>query len=166
MNTLKGISPLVSTVLLIVIVVAIATIVSSWFTTLSMEQSEKIENTTKQRLACQFADMYIKNATYNCGGNCSAGVNHILTVGIVNSGKKELTIEKMVIKNTTGVIFNYDLNETKTLSVGNALTMTNTSTTTCNGINNTIESVIVISKNCPNNAFDSLPGADVTYLAC
>jgi len=163
---MKGISVMVSAVLLIIIAIAVGVIISSWFTTLSAEQSAKIENTTKQRLACQYANMYIKNATYNCNGNCASGISHTLTASIANSGKKELTIDRLSIKNTSGVIFSYNLNETKSLSVSSSLTLTNVSTDTCNGINRTIESIIVISTNCPNTALDSLSGADVTYTNC
>lgn len=163
---MKGISAFISVVLLVVIVVAVATIVSGWFSTLATSQTETIENTTKTRLSCQFADMYIINATYNCTGNCSAGNDHTLKVGIKNSGKRELKFDKLVVKNTTGDIFSYDLSSTNNLSIGNSVTLTNVSTTTCAGINNTIESVIASSTNCPNTAFDSIDGVDVDYLEC
>ena len=163
---MKGISAMISTVLLIVISIALATIVSGWFTSMSTEQSKNVANTTTERLSCQYADMYIKNSTYNCNGDCSQGISHTLTINVVNSGKRQLYMDKVVVKNTTGIIFSYNLDSTKTLSVGDVSTLTNVSITTCNGINNTIESVIVSSTNCPNTAFDSLSGADVTFTNC
>jgi len=163
---MKGISAMVAAVMLIAISVALGTMVAGWFSDMATTQSEKLENTTTERLSCQFADMYIINTTYNCSGNCSAGNNHTLTINVKNSGRRLLTLNTVVVKNTTGVIYSYALNETKSLSVSNTMTLTNESRTTCVGINNTIESIIVNSMNCPNTAFDSLPGADVTYVEC
>ncbi|MEM7819662.1 MAG: hypothetical protein QXD48_02430 [Candidatus Aenigmatarchaeota archaeon] len=163
---MKGVNIFLSAVLLILLTVVIASFVFNWITTLSTERSESIKNTTKERLGCQFADMYIINATYDCNGDCSSGIIHRVNVSISNSGKKALEISRIVIQNTTGSIFNYNINETKILSVGETLTITNVSTDTCDGINKTIEKIIVSSNNCPNQAFDSIPGKDVIFINC
>jgi hypothetical protein len=163
---MKGVSTLLSAVFLILMTVVIAAFVSGWLTNLSTEQSGEIKNKTTERLGCQFSDMYIVNATYNCNGNCSAGTQHTLELYISNSGKKLLYFERAVIQNTTGSVFSLDFNATKSLSVGETLLVRNYTTETCNGINNTIDKIIVSSMNCPSNAFDSIPGSDVTYLNC
>jgi len=102
------------------------------------------------------ADMYIKSAAYNCSGSCSAGIVHNLSVTVVNSGKRQLNISSVVIRNTTGNILSYGIGGARALSAGNELTINNASTASCTGINGSIEAVLVTSTNCPGNAYDEI----------
>lgn len=162
----KGISHFLSAALLVLMVVVISTIVSGWLDTLTRSQTATIRNTTTEQLGCQLADLYIKNATFNCSGNCTAGNNHNVTVTITNSGKKAVNITTIVVRNTTGNIFSYDIGAVKVINVGEDVTVSNVSTTTCTGINRTFEFVEIYSVNCPGNAYDKLPGGSVTHLSC
>ncbi len=162
----RGISAFLSAAMLILMVVVVSTIVSGWLNTLSRTETEKIRNTTTEQLGCQFADLYIKNATYNCSGNCASGTNHNITITVSNNGKKSVNITTVVVRNTTGTSFSYDIGAVKTINVGEDATVSNVSTTTCTGINSSIEFVFITSVNCPKTAFDSLPGSSVTYLSC
>ena len=163
---MKGISPLIASVLLVVITVVASTLLSSWLSTTTRTQTQSIQNNTQAQLQCQYADLYIKNATYTCNNNCTTGTLHTTTVTVVNSGKKTLSFNSIFIRNTTGVITSLALNETKTLNVGDALTVSNTTRATCNGINNSIELITVSSMNCPTTAYDSIESSEITYATC
>ena len=163
---MKGISPLIAAVFLVVITVVASTLISGWLSTLTRTQTQTIQNNTQTRLQCQYADLYIKNVTYTCNNNCTTGTLHTTTVTVVNSGKKNLAFDSIFIRNTTGVITALSLNETKTLNVGDALTVSNITRATCVGINRSIEFVTVNSINCPTTAYDSIEGAEVVYTTC
>ena len=162
----KGVSNFLSAALLVLMVVVISTIVSGWLNTLSREETKKIQNTTSEQLGCQFADLFIKNTTYNCSGSCNAGTNHNITVAVSNNGKKAVNITTIVIRNTTGTTTSLDIGAVKTINVGEDLIVSNVSTATCTGINGSIDAITVSSVNCPGNAYDSLPGISVTMLSC
>lgn len=163
---MKGVSPLIAAVLLVIITVVASTLLAGWLSTTSTSQAGRIRNNTITQLQCQYSDMYIKNATYSCGGNCTAGTQHTTTVTIVNSGKRTITIDRLHIRNTTGIVTLLNLNESKTITVGNALTVTNTTRDTCTGINNSIEFIEVSSIECPATAYDSLDSGDLVYTSC
>src|SRR3989338_2343251 len=163
---MKGVSSMIAAVLLVLITIVASVFLSGWLTSTSSAQAERIKNNTNTQLQCQFADMYIKNVTYSCGGNFTTGTQHTTTVTLVNSGKKSLSISSIYILNTTGVVTVLNLNETKTLSVSDALTITNTSRDTCSGINGSIEAVTVSSLNCPATAYDSADSGRITYASC
>lgn len=163
---MKGVSPLIAAVLLVMITVAVSLLLSGWLSSTSSDEASRIKNQTITQLQCQYADIYIKNATYDCGGNCTTGTQHTLTVTIVNSGKKSLTFDTLYIRNTTGIVTLLALNETKTIKVSDALTVTNTTRATCTGINGSIEIVEVSSIECPATAYDSLDRGDLVYSSC
>ncbi|HLC76956.1 MAG TPA: hypothetical protein VJH04_02010 [archaeon] len=163
---MKGISPLIASVMLIVITVAVSTLLSGWLSTTTTSQTRNIQNTTQTHLQCQYADLYIKNATYTCNNNCTTGTQHTTSITVVNSGKKTLAIDSIYIRNTTGIVTLLSLNETKTLNVGDALVVSNTTRATCTGINRSIELITVSSLNCPSTAYDSLEGPEVVYSSC
>ena len=163
---MKGISPLIASVFLVIITVVVSTLLSGWLSTTTRAQTQVIQNKTQTQLQCQYADLYIKNATYACNNNCTTGTLHTTTVTVVNSGKKTLAFSTLYVRNTTGVITSLDLNETKTLNVGDALTVSNVTRATCTGINGTIEFITVSSINCPTTAYDSIEGSEVAYVTC
>jgi flagellin-like protein len=163
---MKGISPLLSAVLLIAIVVSMSLIVGQWSSALSQQRSSQISNQTEQRLSCQFANLYVKNVTFFCNNNCLATIRHTINISVVNSGKRSVQIESFALRNTTGNISIFRLNETKDLQAGSTFTSTNVTFDSCVPFNNTIDRVIVSSINCPANAYDSFPGSSVAYAGC
>lgn len=165
-NSAKGISPLIAAVFLVIITVVSSIFLSGWLSTTSTFQAGKIRNNTLTQLQCQYADLYIKNATYDCGLNCTTGTQHAASITVVNSGKKAITIDRLHIRNTTGIVTTLLLNETKSIGVGNAMTVSNTTRATCTGINNSIELIEVSSIECPATAYDSLDSGDLIYNSC
>jgi len=163
---MKGISPLLSAVLLVSIVVGMSLIISQWSSALSKSQGSEITNKTQERLSCQFANLYVRNATLFCNNDCSAGTMHTVNVSIVNSGKRNVEISSFVLRNTTGNLTVFSLNETKSIQAGSSLTVTNVTYDNCAPFNNTVDRLIVSSLNCPSNAYDSFPGSSIAYAAC
>jgi len=152
---MKGISNLLSAVLLIIIVIAVSAVVASWLNSMSRTQSQKISNTASDQLGCQMSNLFIKSASFNCSLDCSAGLAHNLTVNVENSGKNDVEVESVVVRNTTGNIFTFAVSPV-TISPGNDAMLTNISTDSCVSINGTIDSILVTSTNCPGNAYDEL----------
>ena len=163
---MKGVSAMLASAILVLITVVATIYVSGWLSTLSSSTASEVRNNTNTQLQCQYADIYIKNATYNCGGNCTTGTQHTTTLTIVNSGKKTVSIDGMFLRNTTGYVTGLLFNETKLLNVGDALTISNTTRATCSGINNSIELITVTTLTCPATAYDSIQGSYVTYTSC
>ncbi|MBI4153862.1 hypothetical protein HY501_00860 [Candidatus Woesearchaeota archaeon] len=163
---MKGVSPLLEAVLLIAVAVTISVLVATWLTTLTTSETRQVKNTTTTALQCQFSNLLIQSATYNCSLNCSAGISHNLTLTLKNTGRISIDIRHVSLLNKTGSIYAYEFNETKILDPGETIVASNISTDSCMGINRTIEKITVASISCPKNAFDSISGGDVVLTSC
>lgn len=163
---MKGVSVLISAVLLIALALTLGLIAADFSSKTSKGRAEQVRDIAKERLDCQFANLYIRNASLDCNNNCTSGISHTLNVTVVNSGKKAVQIDNVYVRNNTGALFTFFANGTKELNASDVLVISNTSTTACGGINRTIDRVIVSSNNCPNTAFDALPGGDVVFVRC
>ncbi len=163
---MKGSSVLMASVILVLITVVASIFLSGWMSTTTSAQTSRIRNNTETQLKCQFADIYIKNVTYDCNSDCASGVAHTLSLNIVNSGKKEVVISTIYVRNITGFVTAFRLNESKILNVGDVISVQNVTSSSCTGINNTIELVSVNTITCPATAYDSIQGDEVTYTNC
>ena len=163
---MKGVSSFLAAAFIILITISLGVIVSQWLVNLSKEQTGSVADTTKTRLACQYAGLYIDNVTYNCNSNCASGTAHNITVKVVNSGQKSLSIDKIYATNTTGNLFTLSLNETKTIEAGTFMNLINISADTCSGINRSIDTVSISALNCSDIAHDEYPGSSVSYVNC
>ena len=163
---MKGISPLLSSVLLIAIIVSSSLVISQWSSELSSSQATKIANQTNERLSCQFANLYVKNATLFCNNNCNFGTRHTINISVVNSGKRSVQIDSFALRNTTGNLTVFMLNETKIIQPDATIVATNVTFDNCSPFNRTIDRLVINSLNCPANAYDSFPGSSVDYVAC
>ncbi len=162
---MKAINQMLSSIILIVVVVASAVVVSNWLGSLSKETTRDITGTAKERLSCQFANMYIKNVSYYCNNNCNQGVLHNLTLTVVNSGKKPVMVDKIYVENSTGGLFTFEIGNVQ-INASDIVQIINSSTSSCHGINRSIENVIISRLNCPSDAFASYPGWDVIFVGC
>lgn len=162
----KGVSLMLSAVLLIGLTLTIALLTTDFLTKTSKQRTEQIRDIAQEKLNCQYANLYIRNASFNCSNNCSSGISHTLAVTVVNSGKKSVKIDDIYVRNSTGALFAFYANGTKELNVSDVLTISNVSTSACHDINRTIDRIIVSSINCPNTAYDTLPGGDVAFANC
>lgn len=156
----KGISPLISTAILILMAVVLSAIVASWLSPLIKTTTSEVENKTKEKLQCEHASFFINSISYNCSGDCSANVNHTLKLNLKNNGGVKLSVLGIFIRNTTGYVFSFPPNET-ILGMGSK-DFINISKTSCNGINRTVDEVIVTT-NC---VIDTFPGKDIVFQNC
>ena len=165
---MKGVSNIVTAVILVLATIAIATIVSGWALSLTQRRSDVIENQTEQKLNCVYASMYIYNASYQGNCNCSSGV-HNLSITIRNTGGLGMNFNKAYIATTTGDTYEFDFNST-TVDVGSIATLVNSTTSgasyDCTPFNETskIAHIKITSLTCPYT--DELDGSDVVMDKC
>src|SRR3989344_2847998 len=161
---MKGSSALIASVMLVLIAIAASAFVSGWLTSTTEKETSTIRNSTKQQLECQYADLYVREATYNCSANCAAGITHTINVTVANAGKKAVSVDRVSVVNTTGSVTEFTITP-KTLDVGDTVPLDNVNTQSCSGINRTIEYLRVASTNCPN-AYDNFDGSGITFVNC
>lgn len=165
MRMKKGVSPLIEALMLVVMGVGLSAIVIGWLPALSTERTASVKNLTNEQLRCEFSNIFIKSATYNCSSNCAAGTTHTVTLSVKNSGRISLFVNRIYIQNTTGTVFAFGMNDT-TIDASSTVTLSNATTGTCTGINNTIDKITVNSVNCPSRGANSIPGSEVTFANC
>ncbi len=108
----KGVSPLLATVILVMITVVISTMVSGFITGVSEERSKRIQNLTQARLACQYASLYVTNVTYDCNNNCFTGSPYRINATLQNSGSASLSISTMSASLDNGESYIISVNST------------------------------------------------------
>jgi len=141
---MKGISPFVSAVLLIVIAVSVATVALLWYKGLITTQASTIRNTTSQETECQEGGIRIEVESIKCD---FSGSKDYLNFSLENSGLIPLYAFKAEI-DVKGVVHTYPVYE-----VG-----TNASFTASYPLRpNEIKSVWV-------NITDDLPAADADWI--
>ncbi len=117
----KGVSPLLASVLLVMISIVIATMVSSFVTNMSSERTKRVQNLTQARLACQYASLYVTNVTYDCNSDCFTGSPYRINATLQNSGSSALEISGMQINLDNGEGYTISVNSSS-LGSGSILT--------------------------------------------
>jgi FlaG/FlaF family flagellin (archaellin) len=87
---LKGISPLVATVLLISLVVAIAGIVSQWSTIFAKEQTEIVTEQSKTSITCSYGNINMKDLRFQTAQSRLSG--SLENIGQIALGNLTLSI--------------------------------------------------------------------------
>jgi len=125
---MKGLSPLVATVLLIVMVVAISAIIISSTTSLTKSATGEVENRTQASTGCAGASIKIDDVFITNGTAGSARV-HVRNDGL----KDDLAIVSGQLYNSTGHNFTASDLPLSNFDRGNIVTVTfsNISVTTC-----------------------------------
>jgi hypothetical protein len=162
---MRGVSTLFSAVIMTAIALSLAVMVGTWLYSFSQDQSTSVRNNTQTQLECQFANIFIRNATFDCNNDCSTSKVHNISVVVVNSGKISVPVDTIYVQNTTGYSFAFE-SQGAQLGVGTVVTLFNSSSASCHGINNTIDKIIVSSPACPSTAIDSMDGDEVRFLNC
>jgi flagellin-like protein len=137
---MKGISPIVATVLLIVMVVTLTALVMSFTTTLTKSTTNVIENRTSESVDCSGARVTIDEVFLTNGTSGSA------TVQIRNDGmKNDLTIVSATLFNRTGGNFSATNSTITDFDVGDvaAIRFSNIGVPTCNDF-----SFVIVTTNC------------------
>ena len=65
----KAVSPLIATVILIAMTVALSTLIGGWVSQMARDRSDQITNQSETQLACSYGDVYIEDVTYDCADN-------------------------------------------------------------------------------------------------
>ena len=89
---MKGLSPLVATVLLIAISLTIIAIIMGWVTDLIRDQTGTIGNRTGEAVDCTAADIHIEDVYLNM-------VTNVSRVHVRNSGQIDLEITSASLSN-------------------------------------------------------------------
>ncbi len=136
---MKGVSPLVATVLLIALAVALSSMVTTWMTTLTKEQTASIGNKTTTAIDCTAANIDIKDVYIDFAANMSRII-------VWNSGQISLELKSATVLNKMGE--NATLNTTLPLvmSAGAIETVKFNISGTINSMQNF--SQVIVSTNC------------------
>ncbi|MBI2578155.1 MAG: hypothetical protein HYW26_00435 [Candidatus Aenigmarchaeota archaeon] len=109
-NNSKGVSPLISAVLLIAIALVVATIISGWVSGIATDQGKTVANKTEGITSCSAAGIAIEDVYLDTGTNISR-------VTVRNTGRSSATIISAQILSVTGV--NGTLNTSLPLGIAN-----------------------------------------------
>ena len=138
---MKGLSPLIATTLLIVMVVTLASIIISFTTTFTKNTQENVENRTNEAVDCSGANIEVDNVFLTNGTAGTARVQ------VMNNGIKDgLTVVAAQLFNRTGGNFSatglpvsgVDRGEIVVLTIGNV------SAVLCTDFSH-----VTVSTNCP-----------------
>ena len=162
---MKGLSVLVSSVIMVVIVLAIAGIVANWSSIFARERAGGVIGQVDSLLECANSDMFINSVEINCQSNCAGG-DKTIYFNLRNTGDIQLTIERFYITNNIGKLYEFTLPEVEEISSGAVFSSFVSNDFTCDDIVNNIDVFEVLSSNCPNEGRDALSGDDVTFINC
>jgi flagellin-like protein len=162
----KGISPLISAVLLIAMAVSLSVIVGGWARQVVTERTEDISEQTKTQLDCASTTMYIKDFSLNC-------TSKTITADVKNMNQQQLRIQKLQILNESGSLFTFVMkddsdNTPVTISAGSIKTLTNNNTidsVTGFDSESAIDKIFMFDMNCPD-ARDEYEPKSSDFLSC
>ena len=115
MSCIKGLSPLISTVIIIGIVLAIATFIAPWAFELATSTANTTATETENQIKCQNAgyDFDTSYGTYGANWNFSeTGGEDTLSVKISNTGTINLYNFSVEVETNTSEIFDFAINNT------------------------------------------------------
>lgn len=82
---MKGISPLIATVLLIAFTVAVAGLLSSWLMSFTKSSSEIVSRQSNTQLVCSYGGIALSNLKYSSSCNCMNGtIENTQTISLGN----------------------------------------------------------------------------------
>jgi flagellin-like protein len=139
----KGITPMIAAIILIAFVVAIATIISGFFTDFAKQQKGKVEETGGETTSCGMGSIDLEeNSIYQTTeGNVS--------VNAKNTGKVILNDLKLVVSDTTNKVYTYEA-KPDSISPGEIKTVTTQANVTENitgGLVNILK--VTVTTQCP-----------------
>ncbi|HLD85420.1 MAG TPA: archaellin/type IV pilin N-terminal domain-containing protein, partial [archaeon] len=136
---MKGISPLIATVLLVVIVVAIGTMVMTWSSTFTTSTTRNVQNRSDTAFNCASANIIIEDV-YLVNGSLATVRAIVKNIGVV-----DVLISAAQAYNTTGGNFTANGMPFSGFNAGNIVTLqfSNVSMTKCSDF-----SKVVVSTSC------------------
>lgn len=149
---MKGVSPLVATVMLIVIVVSIVAMLSGWLTTFFMSTRETVTNRTDTQVSCTGASIFVESVYVIIANGTSGRISAV----VKNDGAVDgLNIVSAQYVNTTG----HNFSATTALPITNfnrgairTLLFENASIQNC-----TAFSQVIVSTDCISGRYKTNP---------
>lgn len=151
----KGISPLISVVLLVALTIATAGIVSQFYLRFTRERTREVSDRGSETITCSYAGLYINDVEYNA-------TSDRLVLDVTNTGQIDLSDFKIQLQygnRSTSEFIPTRSNET--MNPGDNWLFKNSTVGTCN-----IDKIIFLSERCPVDSSDQLSGSSVTYYNC
>lgn len=152
---MKGVSPLIATTMIVVLVFVLGALVGPWMYDLARSVTSKTENETTKNIECNYA-AYDFNSDYETNGvNWTSALNS-LYAEIENTGTQNLYDFSFEAKMNGTLINHYepttatDRTETAPLKPGQSIILN--ASITVNLDNTTVNSVKIINSICPDIA--------------
>jgi flagellin-like protein len=159
---MKGLSPIIATILLVIIAVAVAAMVVNWQSLFLPQYAAGLANESRTQLQCMRAGMSVESVTYDCNNDCSEGVNHILTLNVRNIGDISLPVNSVYLVNNIGETFSFATG--RTVDMDQNVQIVNISSSGCAGINKSV-SAVYISTACRDMP-PRLDGNIIAWINC
>jgi flagellin-like protein len=149
---MKGVSPLIASVMLIAITVSMGMLIMGWFSNLSTSTTTTVSNKTTEAVACSSAKIAIDDV-YITAGDIETGTARVI---VKNGGFDDIGISSAQMYNRTGDNFSTGF-EQKTIGPGNIYTIyiSNVSVPSC-----PLDfSKVIVTTNCGGvySVFDGSP---------
>lgn len=129
---MKGLSPLVESILAIVITIVAVFIFSNFLLSASKNATGTISNQFELKQACSYSGFYVMNVSIETAEDCTRGVNHTLNVTVRNTGQVKLNIESIGIESLDGDIVSFTFNQN--LSTGEIKSFSGISEESCSSL--------------------------------
>ncbi len=133
---MRGVSPLVATVLLLAFVVSLAMIVGGWFSSYVRGVTGEVEETSEEAIGCSGASVAIERIYIDTSKNTSQ-------ILVKNMGTIKLTV-KGAIASTAGIVCTNNTGINLTKGGMGVLKLSD-----CKGLNETTFDYATITTNCP-----------------
>ncbi len=154
--TMKAVSPLIASVLLVSITLTAIYLVSNWTTIFTTRGAGIIQERGDNELQCSSAGLALDNVSYNC-------TSGKLMFEAYNSGSKDLENLKISMLLTNGSSYTLNVEPNSTLYSGDTQILFNSSANVSYSL---INRVILKSDICPFSARSELEGAKITSYGC
>ena len=152
-KSVKGISPLIATVLLIAFVIAAAGILSNFVLPFTKERASEVTTKGSEDIKCSFANIFIKEAKWN-------NTDDKISLTVENVGREKLEDFKATIIYTNNTVASHLMAPTTAeLQPGDIETFTNSTQV---GPCNTIKEIVIRSDTCPVDAKDTVKRASIS----
>lgn len=150
----KGISPIISAVILIAFVVAIGGILSGWIITFAREESNNITSRGGEQITCGYSALSVNDVKYNT-------TNKRITVEVSNTGDLALSgfrIQATYQNNTVSDEISPS-GHNKTLREGRVMFLTDSGS-----IDTNIGSLSLYSEDCPVQSRTTVERKHITFV--
>ena len=149
--SIKGISPLIATILLIAFVIAVGGVLSGWLVSFTKERTDEARTQGETDIMCSYSALYISDSDWN-------DTTKKLSFIVENTGKEDLTNFRISVIYKNSSSKNLKVLPSTTLEPGDVAVFYNQ---THVGECSDISKVFFRSETCPTDARDSILSTDI-----